>query len=265
MTGWGQDGPLARAAGHDVNYIALSGALWSMGEAERDPMPPLNLVGDFGGGGMLLAFGIACALLRARATGEGDVVDAAICDGTAALMAPLYASMAQGMWVNERGANRLDGSAPYYGVYRCKDGAWVCLAPIEPQFWALFLDLLGLPAEDYADREDKTRWPVWRDRFAEIFATKSREEWRQVFEGTDVCFAPVLDMEEAPRHPHNAARGVFEDRGGVIQPAPAPRFREASTGWPSAPDAEGTDAVAALQACGFETSEIERLKADGVI
>ena len=263
MTGWGQDGPLAQAAGHDGNYISLSGAQWLMGEAGRDPMPPLNLVGDFGGGGMLLAFGIACALVRARETGRGDVVDAAICDGTAALMAPLYASLAQGAWVNERGANRLDGSAPYYGVYRCKDDRWISLAPIEPQFWALFLDLLGLPAAEFADREDRTRWAGWRDRFARIFAERTREEWRELFEGTDVCFAPVLDMQEAPLHPHNLARGVFQERGGVMQPAPAPRFREAEAGWPAVPGTDGTDAVAALRACGFSENEIAALTAEG--
>lgn len=226
MTGWGQTGPLSHAAGHDLNYIALSGALWSTGEADRPPVAPLNLLGDYAGGSMFLVSGMLAALLAAARTGQGDVVDAAISDGTATLMTMFYGKMAQGDWDVARQSNRLDGGAPYYGVYECSDGKWITIAPLEPQFFALFLELLGLPADHYPDRLDKAEWPAHRAEFAEIFLKKSRAEWCDLFEGTDICFAPVLDPKEAPQHPHNQARGVFSQNGAPI-PAPAPRFSKA--------------------------------------
>lgn len=226
MTGWGQTGPLAQSAGHDINYIALSGALWSTGEAGRAPVAPLNLLGDYGGGSMFLVAGMLAGLLAAARTGKGDVVDAAVSDGTATLMTMFYGKMANGDWDVARQSNRLDGGAPYYGVYECADGRWITIAPLEPQFFALFLKLLGLPPNHYTDRTDKTEWPARRAEFAKIFIKRSRNEWCDLFEGTDICFAPVLDPTEAPDHPHNRARSVFSDSGPVI-PAPAPRFREA--------------------------------------
>ncbi len=247
MTGWGQDGPLAQAAGHDLNYIALSGALWSMGEAGRDPVPPLNLLGDFGGGAMFLAFGLVCGLLRARQTGRGDVVDAAICDGVNTLMGFIQAQRGRGRWVDQRAANRLDGAAPIYGVYRCADGQWITLAPLEPQFFALLAQMLDLPEDWQKGRDDRANWPGYRARLAALFATRSRADWCEMFEGTDVCFAPVLSPAEAPGHPHAIARGLFvPGPEGSLQPAPAPRFRDAVPDVPGAPPLPGEGGEAAL-------------------
>lgn len=223
MTGWGQTGPLAKAAGHDLNYIALSGALWSTGEAGRAPVAPLNLLGDYGGGSMFLVSGMLAGLLAAARTGKGDVVDAAISDGTATLMTMAYGKIAAGEWDVARQSNRLDGGAPYYGVYECSDKKWITIAPLEPQFFTLFLDLLELPADHYPDRMEKAEWPARRAAFAEIFKTRTRQDWCDLFEGTDICFAPVLDPIEAPAHPHNRARAVFGE-DGTAGPAPAPRF-----------------------------------------
>jgi alpha-methylacyl-CoA racemase len=222
MTGWGQEGPLAQAAGHDINYIALSGALHAIG-TDR-PTPPLNLLGDFGGGGMYLAFGMVCALLHARGTGEGQVVDAAITDGTAHLMSMIYAMRQGGQWADRRVANILDGAAPYYGTYRCKCGGWVSVGAIEPQFYAELLRLMGLAEADLPDRRDRGNWPELRARFAAVFAAKTRDQWCALMEGTDACFAPVLSIDEAARHPHNAARATFRTLDGHQQPAPAPRL-----------------------------------------
>ncbi len=265
MTGWGQDGPLAQAAGHDINYIALSGALWAMGEADRDPVPPLNLLGDYGGGGLMLAFGIVCGLLKARQTGVGEVVDAAICDGAATLMAPIYAFMAKGVWTNARQANRLDGAAPFYGVYKCADGKWICIAPLEPQFYDLFLELLQLSPDQFGDRLDARLWPEHRAIFSDIFATRPRDEWCRLLEGTDVCFAPVLDLEEAPAHEHNRARGVFVDAHGIRQPAPAPRFSNSSPELPGPPPAPGDHNETALLDWGFDAREVADLIRSGVL
>lgn len=261
MTGWGQDGALAQAAGHDLNYIALSGALWAMGEAGRKPAPPLNLLGDFGGGGMFLAFGIVSALLRARETGRGDVVDAAICDGVAALMAPVYGYMAQGAWLPERQANRLDGGAPFYGVYECACGGWITLGAIEEQFWTLFLDTLGLPHDHFGDRLDRARWPRIRDDLAALFRERTRDTWCTLMEGTDICFAPVLSMQEAADHHHNRSRGIFTEADGILQPAPAPRFREARPELPSPPPTPGQDNDTALLGWGFDADEIAAMRA----
>ena len=266
MTGWGQTGPLAQAAGHDLNYIALTGALWAMGEKDRKPMPPLNLLGDFGGGGMFLAFGMVCALLRAQATGEGDVVDAAISDGVAALMAPVYGYRAQNGWVDKRQSNRLDGGAPYYGVYECKCGGWITLGPIEQQFWALFLETTGLDEAQFGDRHDTSQWPRMREELSALFHRRTRSEWCELMEGTDICFAPVLSMAEAPEHPHNRARDTFvRDENGVEQPAPAPRFRSARARLPSPPPEKGQDNQTALLNWGLSAKEISDMLESGML
>ena len=224
MTGWGQFGPLANAAGHDINYIALSGALHAIGPAGGPPLPPLNLVGDFGGGGMLLAFGLVCALLEAQRSGQGQVVDAAMTDGAALLMAMIYDFKSTRQWRNERGSNLVDGGAHFYGTYECSDGTWVAIGAIEPQFYALLLKLCGITDPAFQTQWDQEQWPHLKIKLAEIFKTKTRAEWCTLLEGSDVCFAPVLDLDEAPDHPHNQARQTFVEVDGVVQPAPAPRF-----------------------------------------
>jgi alpha-methylacyl-CoA racemase len=265
MTGWGQEGPLAQSAGHDMNYIALTGALWAIGRPEERPVPPLNLVGDYGGGGMLLAVGLLAALLHAKGTGQGQVVDAAMVDGAALLMAPIYAAKARGRWQNRRGSNFLDGAAPWYDTYECADGRWLSVGPIEPQFFALLCEKLGLDAKDFPDRMEPNAWPALKERLAAIFRTRTRDDWAALFEGTDACVAPVLDLEEAPAHPHNAARGTFAVRDGVVQPAPAPRFSRtpAEIGGPAPLRGEHTEAV--LQDFGFAAAEIDALRQAGAI
>jgi alpha-methylacyl-CoA racemase len=225
MTGWGQDGPYARTAGHDINYISLAGALYHFGREGQPPTPPMNLVGDFGGGGMLLAYGMLAALLHAARTGEGQVVDAAMVDGTASLMMMFHAFSAMGIHDAEhRGTNMLDTGAPFYDVYECADGEYVSIGSIEPQFYAELLKYTGLEGEDLPHQMDRENWAPAKARFAEVFKSKTRDEWCEIMEGTDVCFAPVLRMSEAAAHPHNVARGTFLERDGVVQPAPAPRF-----------------------------------------
>ena len=265
MTGWGQDGPLAPAAGHDITYIALTGALWSIGRAGERPVPPLNLVGDYGGGGMLLAVGVLAALLEAKTSGRGQVVDAAMVDGAAQLMAPIYSALARGGWRNERGVNRLDGAAPWYDTYACADGRWVAFGPIEPQFFAIAMGKLGLDPEGYGDRMDPARWPALRGAVAAAFSAAPRDHWAALFDGTDACVAPVLDMAEAPSHPHNAARGVFTERHGAVQPAPAPRFgrTQAEPGLPPPLRGEHTEAV--LAEWGFAGDDIAALREAGAI
>jgi alpha-methylacyl-CoA racemase len=223
MTGWGQYGPLAHAAGHDLNYVALTGALHAIGTEDR-PVPPLNLVGDFGGGAMYLAFGVLAGLIHARTSGEGQIVDAAIVDGAASLMASQYQLAAMGLWKAQREANLLDGGAPFYGVYECADGEHVSIGPLEPEFYALLLEKLGLEASDQPQDWGGSNWAAQKAVFAELFKSKTREEWCAIMEGTDICFAPVLDYEEAAAHPHMTERGVFAEVDGVRQPAPAPRF-----------------------------------------
>ncbi len=223
MTGWGQSGPLAQAAGHDINYIALSGALHAIGGAEK-PVPPLNLLGDFGGGGMYLAFGMVCALLEAVNSGQGQVVDAAIVDGTAHLMAMIYAVQQGGMWRDQRESNLLDGGAHFYGTYQCKCGGFVAIGALEPQFYALLLEKTGVDKAGFQAQLDRRQWPELKAALALVFRRKTRDEWCEIMEGSDVCFAPVLRLTEAPDHPHNKARGVFETHDGISQPAPAPRF-----------------------------------------
>ncbi len=225
MTGWGQSGPLANAAGHDLNYIALSGALHAMGRKDAPPSPPLNLVGDYGGGALYLALGVCAALIERQRSGKGQVVDAAITDGTASLMGVMYGLRASGIWSAERDSNLLDGGAPFYDVYETADGTFVTIGSLEPQFYALLLDKLGLKDDPlFAAQMDRSQWPAMSEKIATVIKTKTREEWTTLLEGTDACFAPVLTMAEAPSHPHNVAREAFTEVAGVVQPAPAPRF-----------------------------------------
>ena len=265
MTGWGQKGPLARAAGHDINYISLSGALHAIGRRGENPLPPLNLVGDYGGGGMLLAFGIVCALYEARKSGKGQVVDAAMIDGSAALMAVFYGLKASGFWKDERGANLLDGAAHFYDTYETADGKYVSVGSIEPQFYALLLKHAGIDDPDFQNQLDQTKWPIFKERLARIFKNKTRDEWCNIMEGTDVCFAPVLSLEEAPRHPHNRARNTFIDIEGIVQPAPAPRFSRTAPDRPKPPPRVGADTEAVFAEFGVSADDIEALRAAGAI
>ncbi|WP_213956899.1 CaiB/BaiF CoA-transferase family protein [Variovorax sp. dw_954] len=266
MTGWGQNGPLASAAGHDLNYIALTGALHSIGRKGEPPSVPLNLVGDFGGGGMYLAFGIVCALLEARQSGQGQVVDAAMVDGAASLMTYMFASHASGAWSDTRGENVLDGeTAPWYGVYETSDGGYVTIASAEPQFYAELLRLTGLAGQaDLPDQLDRASWPAFRARLAEVFRGRTRAEWCDIMEGSNVCFAPVLNLAESIAHPHNRARGTFVEVDGVAQPAPAPRFSRTSPDRPTLPKSlAGTDTTGVLAAWGFELQEVQALREAG--
>jgi len=263
MTGWGQEGPLAKAAGHDINYIALSGALHAIGPRDK-PGPPLNLVGDFGGGGMLLAFGMVCALLEASRSGQGQVVDAAMVDGTAALFGGVIGMHAAGLWQNERESNFVDGGAHYYGTYETKDGKFVCIGSIEPQFYKLLLEKTGLAGQDLPEQLDRKSWPQMRERLAAVFRGKTRDEWCAIMEGTDICFAPVLSVAEAPEHPHARARNAYVDIGGVKQPGPAPRFSRTPGEVRAAPE-RGAHTDDVLGAHGFSADEIAALKAERVI
>jgi alpha-methylacyl-CoA racemase len=264
MTGWGQDGPLAPRAGHDINYIALTGALHAIGRAGGPPVPPLNLVGDFGGGGMLLAFGIACALVEARASGRGQVVDAAMVDG-ASLLAVMFAGLlAQGSWSEARGENVLDSGAPWYDAYETKDGRYVAIGAIEPKFYAELLERLGLAGEPLPAQHDRARWPELRARFARAFRSRTRDEWCRVFEGSDACFAPVLAFSEARQHVHATARGGYVEVGGVAQPAPAPRFQRTPGAVLRASPERGALGREALADWGFAEAEIDHLAALGL-
>jgi alpha-methylacyl-CoA racemase len=265
MTGWGQTGPLAGAAGHDINYISLSGALHAVGRAGQKPVPPLNLVGDFGGGGMFLAFGVMCAIFEAARSGVGQVVDASMVEGSAALMHMMYAMKAQGQWDDVRGTNVLDGAAHFYDTYETADGRHVSIGSIEPQFYRLLVELAGIDPHEFSPQLDRARWPALKRRLADVFKTKSRDEWCRIMEGTDVCFAPVLSMTEAPQHPHNKARGSFLEIAGVTQPAPAPRFSRSTSGTPSAPRPAGSDTPDVLQAIGFNASRIQQLRESGAL
>ncbi len=264
MTGWGQDGPLANAAGHDINYIALSGALHAIGPAER-PVPPLNLVGDFGGGAMMLAFGIVCALFEARASGKGQVVDAAMTDGAALLMAPFFGMLAGGRWTDTREANLLDGGAPFYGTYRCSDGGFVSIGALEPQFYDLFLKLMEIDDAQFLERADPSLWPQLRSKLEQRFATRTRDDWCKLLEGTDVCFAPVLSLAEAPHHPHNRSRNAFVDLGGTMQPAPAPRFGRTASEVPQASQIGVAVTDEILAEAGFDSAAIAGLRAAGIV
>ncbi|HEC09032.1 MAG TPA: CoA transferase [Acidimicrobiales bacterium] len=265
MTGWGQEGPLAHAAGHDINYIALAGALHGIGRRGDAPVPPLNLVGDFGGGGMLLAFGMACGLLHARTTGEGQVVDAAMVDGAAVLMSMFHSMAAMGFWSEERGTNLLDTGAHFYEVYECADGEYVSIGSIEPQFYAELLRLSGLDEVDLAPQMSRADWPANKEKVAEVIRRRTRAEWCEIMEGTDVCFAPVLSLSEAPTHPHLAARNTFVEVDGLTQPAPAPRFSATPSGEPAPPVHPGSSTVEILTELGLDPAEIESLRASGAV
>ena len=223
MTGWGQFGPYAEAAGHDINYIAITGALHAIGTAER-PIPPLNLVGDFGGGALYLAFGLLAGVIHARASGQGQVIDCAMSDGAASLMSMFYGMKASGMWTEGRRSNLLDGGAQFYDTYECSDGGWIAIGSIEPQFYALLLQKTGITDPAFQAQMNRAEWPALKAKLAAVIRTKTRDEWCAIMDGTDVCFAPVLSLEEAPRHAHNVARSTFVEIDGVTQPAPAPRF-----------------------------------------
>ncbi len=265
MTGWGQTGPLAQAAGHDMNYISLSGAQHAIGRAGEKPVPPLNLVGDFGGGGMFLAFGVMCAIHEAAHSGKGQVVDVSMVEGSAALMHMMYAFFAQGMWKDERGSNMLDGAAHFYDTYETSDGKYVSIGSIEPQFYQLLIELAELDQEAFAPQMDATQWPALKEKLAAVIKTKSRDEWCAIMEGTDVCFAPVLSMSEAPQHPHNVERGSFIELGGVVQPAPAPKFNRTPPAVQHPPHQAGADTDAVLATVGYDSETLARLREQGVL
>jgi alpha-methylacyl-CoA racemase len=264
MTGWGQTGPLAPRAGHDINYIALAGVLHSIGRAGGPPAPPLNLVGDFGGGGMLLAFGIACALVEAQRSGKGQVVDAAMVEGASLLTTMFWGMAAARQWGDVRGENVLDSGAPWYDSYETKDGRYVAIGSIEPKFYTDLLARLGLAGEPLPAQHDRAGWPELRRRFAAAFRSRTREEWAKAFDGSDACFAPVLTFAEAREHPHTVARGGYVAPGGIPQPAPAPRFSRTPATVRSAPPERGEGGRAALVDWGFSPEAIERLAAQGL-
>ncbi|TYB42746.1 CaiB/BaiF CoA transferase family protein [Actinomadura chibensis] len=255
MTGWGQDGPLAHTAGHDVAYIAISGALHAIGRAGGPPQVPMNLLGDFAGGSMYLVVGVLSALLEAKLSGRGQVVDAAIVDGAAHLSTFIHGFLAGGLWEDRRGVNMLDTGAPWYDVYETADGGHMAVGAIEPQFYAEFLRLVGLAGEDLPAQHDRDGWPVLRDRFAAVFRTRTRDEWTEVFVPSDACVAPVLSMTEAAEHPYNTARDVFPELAGHRQPAPAPRFSRTPAGTDGVPVLPGGQTRAVLEDLGFEDAE----------
>jgi len=264
MTGWGQDGPLAASAGHDINYIALAGVLHAFGRHGTAPVPPLNLIGDFGGGGMLLALGIACALLEAGRSGKGQVVDAAMVEGASLLAAMFSGFLAAKSWSEERGVNILDTGAPWYDVYETADGKYVAIGAIEAKFYDELLSRLNLKGRNLPDQYERARWPEMREVFRRTFKSRTREEWCRVFEGSDACFAPVLTFSESRRHPHNAARASHVEVGGVAQPAPAPRFSRTPGAVRRTPPERGEGALAALADWGFSAAEVERLRSGGL-
>jgi alpha-methylacyl-CoA racemase len=267
MTGWGQEGPYAQAAGHDINYISLAGALAHFRRAGQAPLPPLNMVGDFGGGGMFLAFGVVCALLEAQRSGQGQVVDAAMVDGAAALMTMFWTFRSIGMFDEDApGTNLLDTGAHFYDVYRCADDRYISIGSIEPQFYAELLQRTGLADDpEFAPQMDRSRWPKLKERLTELFATRTRDEWCQLMEMTDVCFAPVLTMSEAAEHPHNVAREVFIEVGGVRQPRPAPRFSRTVPDTPAPPAHPGQHSREILTGWGLAAEEVEALLASGAV
>jgi alpha-methylacyl-CoA racemase len=265
MTGWGQSGPYGSMAGHDINYIALAGALEPIGRAGEPPLPPLNLVGDFGGGGMLLAFGVLAGVFEAQRSGQGQVIDAAMVDGAAALMTMTHSFRAMGMWTDERGTNMLDTGAHYYDVYETSDGRYMSVGSIEPQFYAALLDGLGLDAADLPYQQDRTQWPALTERFAAIFLTKTRDEWSAIFEGTDACVAPVLSIPEAVAHPHNVERDTFVEVAGLAQPAPAPRFDRTPPEISAPPPHAGQHTDEILRDFGLDDDRIAKLKEVGAV
>jgi len=266
MTGWGQDGPMASMAGHDIDYIAIGGALWSLGRADSAPVPPLNLVGDFGGGGMLLAFGMVAALLEAARSGEGQVVDAAMVDGAATLMTMIHAFHRHGLWNDERGANMLDTGAPFYEVYETSDGKWMAVGGIEAQFYAELIRGLGLEGDSsFPSQMSRDQWASMKARFAEIFKSKTRDEWSAIFDGTDACVVPVLSPWEAHLHPHNVARSTFVEVNGTVQPAPAPRFSRTPSAISKPPSPPGADTISALVEWGVAEDKVTKLRESGAL
>jgi alpha-methylacyl-CoA racemase len=264
MTGWGQTGPYAKAAGHDMNYIAITGALHAIGTDDK-PVPPLNLVGDFGGGALYLAFGLLAGVIQARESGRGQVIDCAMSDGAASLMAMFYGFKAMGLWQDQRRSNLLDGGAHFYDTYQCADGKWVSIGSIEPQFYALLLEKTGIDDPEFANQMSRDHWPSLREKLAAVIATKTQGEWCELMEATDVCFAPVLTLDEAPRHPHNQARRTFVEIAGVTQPAPAPRFSATPGEIQGPPPAIGAHNDQALADWGFSPADIEQLKGQGAL
>jgi alpha-methylacyl-CoA racemase len=265
MTGWGQTGPMSQAAGHDINYIALIGALHAIGRKGEKPVPPLNLVGDFGGGALYLAFGIACGLVEAKNSGKGQVVDCAMTDGAASLMSMFYGFKASGMWSDEKGTNLLDGGAHFYDTYETSDGKWISIGSIEPQFYTLLLEKAGINDPEFEHQMDRAKWPVLKEKIARVIKTKTRLQWDALMENTDVCYAPVLSLAEAPQHPHNVARETFVHIDGVTQPAPAPRFSRTTPVVQGPPPAAGQHTDAILKDWGFAPGEVDALKAAGAI
>jgi alpha-methylacyl-CoA racemase len=261
MTGWGQAGPLAKRAGHDINYISLTGALHAIGDADRPPPPPLNLIGDYGGGGMLLALGVLAAFIERANSGRGQVVDAAMVDGAALLMAPIYGMLAQGRWKAARAANFLDGAASFYGSYACACGGHVAVGPIEPAFFAEMLQRMGLDGADFVNRMDPATWPTHKARLAEAFLGRTRDEWAGIFADSDGCVTPILSMAEAPLHPHITARQTFVMAHGAVQPAPAPRFSRTPSAIGATPPLRGENGTEILAEFGFSAAEIESLVA----
>ena len=264
MTGWGQSGTLAHAAGHDINYLSLSGALHAIGEKGGKPVAPLNLVADSGGGAMLLAMGVLAGVISAKNTGQGQVVDAAMTDGAAVLMSMMYTLKAMGQWTQQRGDNLLDGGAHFYDTYRCSDGKWLSVGAIEPQFYALLLEKTGIDDPAFKAQWDRSQWPALKEKLAAVIATRTRDEWCAIFEGSDACVAPVLDMDEAPRHAHNRSRNTFIEVNGVTQPAPAPRFSRTPPAMPNPPTPDG-DNVKTLVDWGFSSADIAVLRATGAL
>ncbi|MEL7155549.1 MAG: CaiB/BaiF CoA-transferase family protein [Actinomycetota bacterium] len=263
MTGWGQDGPIAHAAGHDINYIALTGVLDAIGVAGGQPVPPLNLVGDFGGGALYLAFGVLAGLLEAGRSGKGQVIDAAMVDGAASLLSAVYGMHASGSWSPERGTNVLDTGAHFYGTYECADGKWISIGSIERKFHAELLEKLGLETDDIPDRMDRSRWVEHKKHLTGLFLEKTRDEWCEIMEGSDICFAPVLSMAEAPSHPHNVARGTFVEVEDVIQPGPAPRFSRTPGAVQRPPSDPGEHTDEILADWGWSSDQIDQLRTAG--
>lgn len=265
MTGWGQDGPLSQTAGHDINYLAISGNLYMFGRAEERPSAPLNLVADMGGGGLMLAFGMTCALLECQRSGKGQVVDAAMFEGASLLATSIYAQMATGWWKSQRGANLLDSGAHFYEVYATNDGRHVAVGCIEPQFYALLLKGLQLDAAQLPKQMDRAAWPAMKQRFAEIFAQRSMAEWTELFDGSDACVSPVLTPQEAAVHPHALARKSFQHTVGQLHPGPAPRYSRSGTAALSAPPVIGQHSEQVLAGLGFSAAEVRELTASGAV
>lgn len=266
MTGWGQTGSMSTVAGHDINYIALSGALHGIGTAGEKPVPPLNLVGDFGGGGMLLAFGLLAALHERNSSGKGQVIDAAMTEGSALLMNAIFGLMGTGSWTQDRGTNFLDGGAHFYNTYETQDGKWISIGSIEPQFYSILLEKSGLgEAEGLPGQMSREDWPSLKEDLTKIFKAKTRAEWDDIMLGTDICYAPVLNFEEARAHPHNRERASFAEQDGVFQAAPAPKFSRSETSLPASSVAPGAQTMDILKAAGFSTQEIEGLTRSGAV